>query len=110
MHGDEVEKSYDRTIPRAGASIAGGSTARGLMDQAREMNACASESMRSRLHRKARESANDAARHERLAEKLTPDIEVALWCLRECIALGVIDIEELIKSGYAARERGLRPY
>ena len=93
---DRLNKSYPGGI--------GGATTAGVISVAREqVYEQATESMRSRLHRKACESANDAARRERLAEKLTPDIETVLWCLRECIALGVIDVEELIKSGTRQR-------
>lgn len=48
-------------------------------------------SLRSQASQKAFNSARDAARHERLAERLTPEIEAMLWCWQECIALGLID-------------------
>ena len=54
-------------------------------------NACASQSLRSRAMQKAHQAASESARHERLAEKLTPEIEATLWCWQEAIALGLID-------------------
>lgn len=63
-----------------------------LVNRTRQQyNACSTEGLRSRAMRQAQQSASDAARHERLAEKLTPEIEQVLWCWQECLALGLID-------------------
>ena len=65
-----------------------------------------SENLQSRARRKARESAHDSARHTRLAEKLTPEIEATLWCWQEALALGLIDVRDI--GNTAAREAHLR--
>lgn len=64
-----------------------------------DMASSTSESLRGRASAKAWQSATDSARYERLANTLTPEIEAAIWCLREAISLGLID----------AAEFGLRP-
>lgn len=77
------------------------------LDTARVMLAGGeAEGLQSKAHRMAYQSATDAARHERLAEKLTPEIETALWCWQECLALGLIDIRVIADA--AAREKRLR--
>ena len=78
-----------------------------LSERGRESdNACASESLRSRAMQKAHQAASESARHERLAEKLTPEIEATLWCWQECLALGLIDVRVIADA--AAREERLR--
>ena len=80
-------------------------TGAGVLGQARAMQECsASEGLRSRAMRQANTAANDAARHERLAEKLTPEIETVLWCWQECLALGLIDIQ-VIADAVARKKR-----
>lgn len=59
-----------------------------------DMMQTVSESLRSRASTKAWQGASDSARFERLANALTPEIESAIWCLRECISLGLIDARE----------------
>ena len=89
---DEGEKSYE-PMAIGGPLDARCDTAAGMLGAARATNeCCAPESMRSRAMRKAQTSAADAARHERLAQKLTPEIEQILWCWQEAIALGLIDV------------------
>ena len=88
----------------SGAS-AQGTTAR-QFDRANESLDAVSENIRSHAMRKANESANEAARHKRLAEKLTPEIETVLWCWSECLALGLIDVRVIMDA--AAREERLR--
>lgn len=56
------------------------------------MENCASASVRSRALRKAHEAAVESVRHERLAERLTPEVEDVLFCLQEGIALGLIEL------------------
>jgi hypothetical protein len=34
----------------------------------------------------------DANRHDRLASRLTPEIESMFWCLQEAIALGLVEL------------------
>ena len=78
-----------------------------LSERARESdNACASESLRSRAMQKAHQAASESARHERLAEKLTPEIEATLWCWQEALALGLIDVRVI--GDAAAREERLQ--
>lgn len=74
----------------------------GIIGAAREMPAGTTEGLRSRAQGHAWTAAQDAARHERLAEKLTPEIETVLWCWQECLALGLIDIRVIADA--AARE------
>lgn len=79
----------------------------GTIERAKQnYDECRSESLRSRVIRKVNEATSEAVRHERLAEKLTPEIEAALWCWQEAMALGLIDgrvladnINKLERSG-----------
>ena len=78
-----------------------------LSERARENdNACASESLRSRAMQKAHQAASESARHERLAEKLTPEIEATLWCWQEAMALGLIDGRVLNDNMHRLYESG----
>ena len=109
---DEVAKMPEQDFNRmAGGSIGGAGLSRdreqSAMQCERERMACGSaENMRSRAMRRVQEAASDAARHKRLAEKLTPEIETILWCWQEAMALGLIDgriladnINQLERSG-----------
>ncbi|HYC00432.1 MAG TPA: hypothetical protein VEC57_14945 [Candidatus Limnocylindrales bacterium] len=55
------------------------------------------ESIRSRAQRRAQTAIVDARRHEQFAQRITPEIETVLWCLQEAIALGYIDVHELLE-------------
>ena len=78
-----------------------------LSERGRESdNACASESLRSRAMQKAHQAASESARHERLAEKLTPEIEATLWCWQEAMALGLIDGRVLNDNMHRLYESG----
>lgn len=90
----EVLKAKEAAEVRAKARGGEGSSpAMSAIDQARyQQNYCATESLKSRAWGKAQSAASDAARHERLAGLLTPEIELTLFVLQECIALGLIDV------------------
>ena len=47
-------------------------------------------------------AAVESARHEQLAKRITPEIEAAISCLYEAVALGLVDL------GAASREAELR--
>lgn len=108
MHESDMRKEAEsiRGGYMGGAGSAGTAAAPGMLHQAREQtNDVASEGLRSRAFRQAHQKAHESARLERFAERMTPEIETALWCFQEAAALGLLDVEALIKSGYAARER-----
>ena len=47
--------------------------------------------MRTRARQIAFERDHDSRRYTALAERLTPEIEETLWCLNECVALGLMN-------------------
>lgn len=74
----------------------------GVLGQARDMANCStSEGLRLRAARKAHESAAESVRHENLAKRLTPEIEMMLWCLQECLALGLLDGRVIADAAHA---------
>ena len=82
-----------------GEAIGGG----GVLHQAPAMNkACASESLQGRAERQAHEHAREAVRFERLAKRLTPEIQNMIWCWTESLALGLIDVRVIADA--ATRE------
>lgn len=94
---DELRKLAENE--RAGQAIAGGASTY-AMNQERCDTAAGSESLRSRAYRRAQTSSMDAARHRQFADKLTPEIEAAMWCLNEAIALGYISEGPSLKARY----------
>ena len=100
-YAPQEQSAQDRrsSAPVLGQSRGGGS----VMGTARAMNTEASEGLASKAWRHARSAADDAARHERLAETLTPEIETMLWCWQECLALGLIDVQVIADA--AARDQ-----
>lgn len=82
-------------------------TTDGVLDRARAVQHCVtSENLSSRAWRKAHDAAGEAARHERLAEMLTPEIERTLLVLQECISLGLIDVRFIREALMRGEQEG----
>ena len=51
----------------------------------------ATGSLRERAQQRAQEKFFDGERFARLAQRLTPEIEAAIWCYQEAVALGLLN-------------------
>lgn len=105
---NDFEKIEERRVEqdaRARASIGGSGASYGRVSEAGVLrggdavNLCSTQaantSIRVRAMNKVKESAAELLSHQRLLDRLTPEIEATLWCWQECLRLGLIDARVL---------------
>lgn len=113
MDHDTLKKAAeDERVNQARDGRGSGSTSTpvrpmGVLERAATAGQCASESLHGRAMRKARTAADDAIRHERFAQMLTPEIERTIFCLAEGISLGLIDARFIHEALARDRRDGL---
>lgn len=91
MYEDETNRANARSLGRSPAGT--GPPARQTVE-----GTAMTEYLSVRARLRAVAATKDATRYEQLVERLTPEVENVLFCLQECVVLGLFDVGQLLRS------------